>query len=541
MRILGSVIAIASVMASVMAVVCGVLVGDNTAGSSTAPATTSAGESGPSLDGTYRVDVGNFITDNGQQLPNGAGTSDLMIRSACTDGACVATAAAPNAHEPNVLQSEVVAADLVLDYVDGRWIAVETWAGKCKPADGGDELDTANWDSFVLEPKPDGTLSGEYAGRGALETCAGSTRQRITLTRTGNADPGVMLPDPADPAGQEKHCRPAASAAPTITAPPTSPPTSRPARPAARNDLHRTDRVPSDRGPLSDIPVDEGGLLPGARLRRRQMDGDQRPVPGHLSTERDGDESQARRIPVAADTGGSTIAVVHGHVSEQALDGPCAGTSEFDNVADAHRRLSQSLGQEFDDALARLEGRVAVLFAHLHVNTEWAILPKPCALPFFELISITSNASPSRSLSVLKRSPGDSGSSLKRRPERAQSLVGGALLDHLQLAFGQPGVTLVLGRQTNRQRRLTQHRRQHAVVDRSGQREAAAPALADHPDALAGCLLVEVARQGAQIVRHRPIGIGRECREFLCHTTTQHDRACTGPHRRRAGRAVQRR
>jgi serine/threonine-protein kinase len=58
-------------------------------------------------------------------------------------------------------------------------------------------METANWDSFVLEPKPDGTLTGVYTGRGVLETCAGSTHQRITMTRTGNAEPNVPLADPA--------------------------------------------------------------------------------------------------------------------------------------------------------------------------------------------------------------------------------------------------------------------------------------------------------------------------------------------------------
>src|SRR5689334_14545253 len=123
MRILGIVIAAACVTASVLAVMCGC--SSQATPGATATTSTPAGEAGPSLNGTYRVDVGNFITDDGRELPSGAGTFDLMVRSACRDGACVATAAAPNAHEPNALQSEVVAADLVLDYVDGRWVAVE--------------------------------------------------------------------------------------------------------------------------------------------------------------------------------------------------------------------------------------------------------------------------------------------------------------------------------------------------------------------------------------------------------------------------------
>jgi hypothetical protein len=99
----------------------------------------------------------------------------------------------------------------------------------------------------------------------------------------------------------------------------------------------------------------------------------------------------------------------------------------------------------------------------------------------------------------------------------------------------------VLGGQGNRHRGLAEHRGQHAVVDRGSQRETAGEALADHPDALARRLLVEVAGQRAQVMSHRPVRVQREAREFPCHTAAQHDRYGTRPDRRRTRSTEQRR
>ena len=154
---------------------------------------------------------------------------------------------------------------------------------------------------------------------------------------------------------------------------------------------------------------------------------------------------------------------------------------------------------------------------------------------------MTSNASPSRCLQRLEPRAGRQRILAEPQSESAQSLVGDSLFDDLQLGFGQPGIASLLGRQRYRQRRLAEHRGQHAVVHRGREREPPAPALADHPDALARCLLVEVAGQRPQVVGDRPVGVRRERREFLCHTTAQHDRHRTRPHPRCTRRAVQRR
>jgi hypothetical protein len=107
------------------------------------------------------------------------------------------------------------------------------------------------------------------------------------------------------------------------------------------------------------------------------------------------------------------------------------------------------------------------------------------------------------------------------QPDRAQPFVGGPLLDDLELALGHPWIAALFRRERQRRRRLAQHRGQHAVIHRGGQREAAGEALPDHADALAGRLVVEVPCQRPQEQRHRALLVGREGGEFLGHATAQ--------------------
>jgi hypothetical protein len=325
MRKLGSVIAITCAL-----VMCsGCSSGDTS--DSTPHQSIAVAESGPRLDGTYKVEVGNFITDNGQQLPRGSGSFELVVRSACKNGACVATAAAPNAHEPNALQAEVVAGELILDYIDDRWVAVETWNGKCTPVGGGDELDTPNWDSFVLEPNPDGTLSGEYTGRGSLETCAGSTRQHVTLTRTGDADPDVELPDPAaqeprkpTPASGFRGTYEYTSVNVSANVPPGTPGSPKLIYTAQTVCLRTGERC------LTYLLTKEG-YSRALTFADGKWTETSAPFPGTCLPS--GKATKVRRgefqlPPAPADP----IVEVLGHVSEEAMDGPCEGISHFDNT-----------------------------------------------------------------------------------------------------------------------------------------------------------------------------------------------------------------
>jgi serine/threonine-protein kinase len=324
LRIVGSI----AVVVSVIVVVSGCSSG---ASPSAPPSESPAGERGPSLEGTYRVDVGNFITDDGKELPKGAGTFDLVARSACKDGACVAIAAAPNAREPGALQAEVVAADLVLDYIDGRWVAVETWTGKCKPVGRNEEMATANWDSFVLEPNPDGTLTGAYTGRGVLETCAGSTHQRITMTRTGNADPQVPLPDPAaqpprqpTPASGFRGRYDYTSVNVTADVPPGTPGSPKMKYTADTVCLRTGDRC------LTYLLTKEGysRALVFADGKWTETSA---PFPGRCQPDGTATKVRHGEFPLPQRPT-DPIPVVHGRVREEAVDGPCAGVSQFDNT-----------------------------------------------------------------------------------------------------------------------------------------------------------------------------------------------------------------
>jgi hypothetical protein len=325
MRILGGV----AVIVIAMAVLCGCSSGDGRQPPATT--STSAGASGPSLNGTYRVDVGNFVTDNGQELPRGAGTFDVVVRSSCKDGACVATAAAPNAHDTNALQAEVVAGELVLDYIDGRWVAVETWTGKCKAAGDGGELDTANWDSFVLEPHPNGTLTGEYTGRGVLETCAGSTRQHVTMTRSGDADPGVRLPDPAaqppwksSPARGFRGTYDYTSVNVTAGVAPGTPGGPKLSYTAQTVCLRTGEQC------LTYLLTKEGYsralIFAGDKWTETSAPFSASCQPTGQTTKVRTGEFQLPHPPA------DPIPVVQGHVSDEALGGHCAGTSRFDNT-----------------------------------------------------------------------------------------------------------------------------------------------------------------------------------------------------------------
>ena len=154
---------------------------------------------------------------------------------------------------------------------------------------------------------------------------------------------------------------------------------------------------------------------------------------------------------------------------------------------------------------------------------------------------MTSNASPNRSLSVLNRSTGAMRSSLNRRPIAHNPSLAARRSTIFNSASERPGSRRCFGVNGSGSDWLTQHRREHAVVDRGREREAAGEALADHPDALARRLFVEVAGERPQIVRDGPVSIGGERSEFLCDTATQHYWHHPRPDRLRARCAEHRR
>ncbi|HUL99261.1 MAG TPA: serine/threonine protein kinase, partial [Mycobacterium sp.] len=81
---------------------------------------------------------------------------------------------------------------LVFDDIDGRWVAVAVRSGSCR------RVDSDSWTVFVLQPRPDGTLSGEFI-ESSPQMC--TTKQSVTFTRTRDVDATVQVADPeAQPA-----------------------------------------------------------------------------------------------------------------------------------------------------------------------------------------------------------------------------------------------------------------------------------------------------------------------------------------------------
>lgn len=287
-------------------------------------------EAGPTLDGTFKVSLGNLIDDTGKEIPQGAGAFDIVIRSACTGDGCVATAAAPNADSPTAPPAEQAAAELVFDYVDGRWLAVRTFTSTCTTQQG-DRQPTDYWNAFVLEPKPDGTLSGEYIARGSLEACAASSRQRVTMIRTGGADPNFILPDPAQqpprkttPASGFRGQYRFVSLDVTPNVPPGTPGAPSMTFTAETVCVRTGDRcltyLLNERGNPKALAFADGKWTETS-------------APYKGTCQPSGEATKVTRgefwLPEAPQ---DPIVEVKGRVTQQALDGPCAGTSEFENT-----------------------------------------------------------------------------------------------------------------------------------------------------------------------------------------------------------------
>jgi tRNA A-37 threonylcarbamoyl transferase component Bud32 len=141
----------------------------------------SAAPSGP-FTGTYRTDFGPSIRLD--DLP-GAGappalTSTYGLRSVCRTTGCVMTAA-------RLGGAAVASPAMVFDQVGGLWVAVALGSDSCHG------VDAEVWQVFTLQPRPDGTLAGEYT---TTTSTACADKRTVTLTRTGDVDVN-SLPDPA--------------------------------------------------------------------------------------------------------------------------------------------------------------------------------------------------------------------------------------------------------------------------------------------------------------------------------------------------------
>jgi len=136
--------------------------------------------------GVYRADFGRATSLDGAPRPGTApSTGTYGVRSVCISGRCVATA--------SVFKGDAAfASTMVFDEVGDHWLSVVVAPGQCQGAQ------TETWQVFTLQPRPDGTLTGEHT-RTTADHCA--EKRTVTFTRTGDVDVDAdfyALPDPAD-------------------------------------------------------------------------------------------------------------------------------------------------------------------------------------------------------------------------------------------------------------------------------------------------------------------------------------------------------
>ncbi len=137
--------------------------------------------SGP-FTGVYRADFARITSIEGMPPPGAAPTTETWgVSSVCRPTGCVATATRLTGETMQV-------PTMVLDQVNGSWLAVSAGTSTCGKADG--EI----WETFTLQPRPDGTLAGE-ATEMMAKGCA--NKRSVTFTRTGDVD----VKSVADPSG----------------------------------------------------------------------------------------------------------------------------------------------------------------------------------------------------------------------------------------------------------------------------------------------------------------------------------------------------
>jgi serine/threonine-protein kinase len=149
----------------------------------TPPSPTAAPNTGP-FTGAYGVDLGQQTDLDGKPVEGDTPAIETWaVRSVCRPAGCVATASRRSGQttlEPT----------LVFDDAGGRWIAVAVGTQTCQNA--------PLWETFALQPHPDGTLAGEYSAASS-NGCA--SKRTATYTRTGDIDVN-SLPDPASQAAR---------------------------------------------------------------------------------------------------------------------------------------------------------------------------------------------------------------------------------------------------------------------------------------------------------------------------------------------------
>jgi serine/threonine-protein kinase len=158
----------------------------------TTPTNTATPPSGMApFTGIYRADFSATTLMDGQSVEGAVPmTARWGVRSVCRPEGCVATAQRLSGEGPAV-------SGLIFDEVDGKWVAVGLGSDQCHNAP------VEVWDVFTLQPRPDGTLTGEFSGS-SRDGCSG--KGTVTFARTGSidvntlADPTTLPPRVTSPA-----------------------------------------------------------------------------------------------------------------------------------------------------------------------------------------------------------------------------------------------------------------------------------------------------------------------------------------------------
>ncbi|ORB53664.1 serine/threonine-protein kinase [Mycobacterium persicum] len=135
--------------------------------------------------GTYRGDYDAATGPglDGLAIPGAtASTTTWGVRSVCRNTGCVATATRLGGETTSL-------PTMVFDDVGGHWLSVGLTTATCQ------DVNAEFWVVLILQPRPDGTLSGEFSKTSA-NGCA--IKKAVTFTRTGDVDVTAV----SDPASQ---------------------------------------------------------------------------------------------------------------------------------------------------------------------------------------------------------------------------------------------------------------------------------------------------------------------------------------------------
>lgn len=151
------------------------------------------------LNGVYTVTVqGDKLTNMGRPSPGKSWSRQYAVRTSCADDGCTQLALRLRDDDPTAVFTEpdgTPAEPMVADFVDGSWQLVEQTDWTC--SDGSVGLQTVQWS---LIPGEDALTGTRIDVRTASPECVVVLEEPVTMTRTGDIDAGIDLPETVDAA-----------------------------------------------------------------------------------------------------------------------------------------------------------------------------------------------------------------------------------------------------------------------------------------------------------------------------------------------------